>query len=89
MKSYTFKVVLERDKWPDEPDSEAVWVASVPSLIEKGASTYGSSEQEALGNLQEVLQMIIEGMNDRGEPVPEILTSSAEISEEPRIVVNV
>jgi len=24
-KTYTFNVVLEKDKWPDEPEDKAVW----------------------------------------------------------------
>ncbi|MFN4218668.1 MAG: hypothetical protein ACK4HB_05245 [Candidatus Bipolaricaulia bacterium] len=31
-KTYIFRVVLEEDRWPDEPPSEAVWRAYVPSL---------------------------------------------------------
>ncbi len=27
MKTYSFQVVLEKDKWPDEPDEDAVWRA--------------------------------------------------------------
>jgi hypothetical protein len=33
MKTYAFKVVLEKDKWPDEPDSKAVWQAYIPQGI--------------------------------------------------------
>lgn len=32
MKSYTFKVVLEKDKWPDESDEKAIWRAYIPVL---------------------------------------------------------
>jgi hypothetical protein len=32
MKSYTFKVVFEQDKWPDEPDEKALWRAYIPAL---------------------------------------------------------
>ena len=42
MKSYVFKVVIEQDKWPDEPDEKAIWRAYVPGLtIEKGS--YGAT----------------------------------------------
>jgi hypothetical protein len=45
MKSYTFKVVLERDKWPDEPDEKAVWRAYVPCLEGKGGASWGGVSQ--------------------------------------------
>lgn len=29
MKTHSFQVMLEKDKWPDEPDENAVWRAYV------------------------------------------------------------
>jgi hypothetical protein len=43
LKTYIFRVVLEEDRWPDEPPSEAVWRAYVPSLESLGASTWGET----------------------------------------------
>ncbi len=70
MKSYAFKVVLEQDKWPDEPDGKAVWRAYVPALEEKGAATWGRTKEKALKNIQEVLQMVMEEMVQEGTPIP-------------------
>jgi len=41
MKTYAFKVVSEKDKWPDEPDEKAVWRAYIPVLEDKGAASWG------------------------------------------------
>ena len=85
LKSYTFKVVLEKDKWPDEPDEKAVWRAYVPALEEKGAATWGYTKEEALKNIREVLQMVLEEMIEEGEPIPaEALVSE---SEEPLVTI--
>ncbi len=54
VRSYIFPVAIERD--------EDVWRAYVPELEEKGAATWGHTQDEALKNLQEVVQMVIEEM---------------------------
>ncbi len=59
MKTYAFHVVLERDKWPDEPDEKAVWRAYIPALENKGAASWGYTKAEALKNIQEVTEMVI------------------------------
>ena len=85
LRSYTFKVVLEKDKWPDEPDEEAVWRAYVPVLEEKGAATWGYTKEEALKNIREVLQMVLEEIIAEGEPIPaEALVAE---SEEPLVTI--
>ncbi|MFZ0963312.1 MAG: type II toxin-antitoxin system HicB family antitoxin [Terriglobia bacterium] len=77
MKSYVFKVVVE----PDEDK----WRASVPELESRGAATWGKTREEALQNIQEVAQMVIEEMLEDGEPVPAGVT----MYEEPRVAVTV
>ena len=71
MKTYTFTVVLEKDKWPDEPDEEAVWRAYIPGLEAKGAATWGYTKEEALKNIREVAQMVIESMIEHKEMIPD------------------
>ncbi len=83
MRSYTFKVVLEKDKWPDEPDSHAVWRAYVPAL--PAAHAWGDTPKEALENLQNAVDLIIEDMLERGETIPQDLA----ISDEPLVTVTV
>ena len=63
MKSYVFRVVLERD--------EDRWHAMVPEIESRGAATWGRTREEALKNIQEVAQMVIEEMLEDGEPIPE------------------
>ena len=89
MKSYTFKVVLEQDKWPDEPDKAAFWRAYIPILEEKGVATFGETKVEALENLQVVLRMVIGSMFERGEAIPEEPSTEVQVSSYPRVAVNV
>lgn len=77
MKSYVFQVVLERD--------EDVWRAYIPALEARGAATWGSTREEALRNIQEVTQMVVEELLEDGEPLP----SSVTASEQPAVAVNV
>ncbi len=66
MKSYIFRVVVEPD--------EDVWRAYVPELEQKGAATWGHTKDEALKNIQEVAHMVIEGLLEDGEPLPQSVT---------------
>ena len=56
MKSYTFKVVVERD--------EDRWHAFCPALESQGASTWGYTREEALRHINEVTQLVVESMID-------------------------
>ncbi|MGH7571551.1 MAG: type II toxin-antitoxin system HicB family antitoxin [Gemmatimonadota bacterium] len=77
MKSYVFPVIIE-------PDGDA-WRAYVPELESQGASTWGHTEEEALRNIQEVMQMIVEEFLEEGRPLPKSVT----VKDEPAIAVNV
>ena len=68
MKSYVFRVVLEED--------QDVWRAYVPELEAKGAATWGASRDEALRNIQEVTQMVVEDLLEVGETPPAGVTVS-------------
>ena len=76
MKSYIFHVVVEAD--------EDKWRAYVPELEARGAATWGHSRDEALRNIQEVTQMVVEELLADGEPLP---TADHE-SDEPDVAVN-
>ena len=54
MKTYSFKVVVE----PDEDR----WHAYCPALVNQGAATWGYTEQEALQQIQEVVQIVVESL---------------------------
>ncbi len=66
MKTYAFEVVLEKDKWPDEPDEDAVWRAYIPALEHKGAASWGYTQKEALKNLQDAVDLLFEYLSERG-----------------------
>ena len=89
MKTYAFKVVLEKDKWPDEPDEKAVWRAYIPALEEIGAATFGDTKAEALKNIQEVLEMIVEELIEDGRPIPEQPQEEVTVFSDPRVAVTV
>ena len=66
MRSYIFRVVLE-------PDQD-VWRAFIPELEAKGAAAWGNTKEEALRNIHEVGQMVIEALLEDGEPLPPCVT---------------
>ena len=63
MKSYTFKVVVE----PDEDR----WHAFCPALEREGCATWGHTREEALKNIDEVIQLVVESMIEHGEQLPQ------------------
>ena len=65
MKTYSFKAVLEKDKWPDDPDEKAVWRAYIPALEHKGAASWGYTEKEALENLKNAVDLLVEHLLER------------------------
>jgi predicted RNase H-like HicB family nuclease len=77
VKSYLFRVVVEKD--------EDVWRAYVPELESRGAATWGHSKDEALRNIEEVLQMVVEDLLQEGESLPQSVT----VADEPMVAVNV
>jgi predicted RNase H-like HicB family nuclease len=62
-KTYAFRVVVE----PDEDR----WFAYCPALHAKGAATWGYTQEEALKNIREVVEMVVEGLIEDNEPIPE------------------
>ena len=85
MKSYVFKVVIEQDKWPDEPDEKAIWRAYVPLL--PSAHAWGDTQQQALENLRNAVELIIEDLHERNEEIP--MDALERVSDEPLLTVNV
>lgn len=60
LKSYIFKVVFEKDKWPDEPDEKALWRAYIPAL--PAAHSWGDTQEQAFENLKNAVDLIIEDL---------------------------
>ncbi len=76
MKSYIFPIVVE----PDEDK----WRAYVPDLESRGAATWGNTQDEAIRNIQEVAQMVVEELLEDGEPLPAGIKESSQ----PAVAVN-
>ena len=69
MKTYTFQVVIEEDKWLDEQIKDPVWRAYIPELVHQGASSWGYTQKEALKNLQDAVDLLIEHLSEQGEEI--------------------
>jgi predicted RNase H-like HicB family nuclease len=80
-KTYLFKVVIE----PDEDR----WFAYCPALKEYGAATWGYTKEEALKNIQEVVEMIIEELKEEKIKIPEEPKEEVLIFSQPMVMVNV
>ena len=82
MKSYVFKIVVERDKF--ENGREA-WHAYCPAL--KGCHTWGHTQEEALANAREAVELYVQDLVEAGETIP-VEQGTIELPE-PAVVVNV
>jgi predicted RNase H-like HicB family nuclease len=81
MKTYIFKAVVE-------PDDDR-WSAYCPALLKQGAATWGHTREEALRNLHEVVQLVLESLTEHGEPVPEGPADEVRVSAEPQVAVTI
>lgn len=81
MKSYTFKILIEEDTFPD---GSIGYFVSVPALEHLGAATQGKTPKAALQNIQEVLHLILEELHEEGRPIPR---EGVIESEEPLVTV--
>ena len=87
MKSYIFKVVFERDKWPEEPDEKAIWRAYIPVL--PAAHAWGNTQQEAFEHLKNAVDLIIEDLMEEGKPIPTDDAGQVQVSLEPLLTVTI
>ena len=81
MKSYAFRVIVE----PDEDR----WHAVCPALEERGAATWGATEEEALIHIREVVEMVVAELVEAGEKLPDEPPEEVEIFTEPRVLVTI
>jgi predicted RNase H-like HicB family nuclease len=79
VKTYVFRVVVE----PDEDR----WHAYCPVLEKYAAATWGYTREEALKNIQEVIEMVLEELTEENEPIPEGPQEEVSVSSEPRVAV--
>lgn len=84
MKTYAFKVVIEDDAFED---GRKAYHAYCPGL--KGAYTYGYTPEEALKNIREVVEMLVEELMEEGKPIPESPTQEVYVFPEPLAMVTV
>jgi len=89
MRSYTFKVILEKDKWPDEPEEQAIWRAYIPALEHRGAHAWGDTQEEALENLRNAVELLLTYLKEQGKTLPGKSPSEVKVSKEPLITVTV
>ncbi len=76
---YRFRVVVE-------PDEER-WFAYCPLLESRGAATWGRTREEALKNIQDVLQLTLKNMRKHGEVIPVDAEGDIEATAEPWVSV--
>ena len=79
VQTYTFKVVVEPD--------QGGYHAYCPALRQFGAVTQGATEAEALKNINEVVQMIMDELKQDGIDLPS--HDDVEIFEGTRVAVTV
>lgn len=85
-KTYLFKVVIEDDA---HDDGRQAYHAYCPALEQYGASTWGTTREEALQHIQEVVQMIVQELMEEGALLPEGLPQDVEVFSDPRVAVTV
>jgi len=81
MKTYTFKVVVEPD--------EGGFHAYCPALRRYGAVTQGATPEEALKNINEVVQMIMEELQEDGIALPAPSDNDVAVFDGTRVAVTV
>jgi predicted RNase H-like HicB family nuclease len=81
IKSYIFSVVVE----PDEDR----WHAYAPALSQYAAATWGYTREEALKNIQELVEMVVEELIEDGIAIPEEPKEEVEVVMAPRVLVTI
>lgn len=69
-----------------EPDGDR-WHAYCPALVGQGGATWGHTQQEALTNIREVVQMVVESLMEHGEALPTEPPDQVQVSAEPQVAV--
>jgi predicted RNase H-like HicB family nuclease len=81
VKTYAFKVVVEPD--------EGGFHAYCPALRQFGAVTQGATQEEALNNINEVVQVIVDELREDGIPLPPASDDDVEVFEGTRVAITV
>ena len=85
MKTYTFEGIIEEDEWLDERIKDPVWRAYIPTLAHQGASSWRYTQKEALKNLQDAVDLIIESLlaHDEEHLLESIVQHEKKVASEP------
>jgi predicted RNase H-like HicB family nuclease len=81
VKTYAFKVVVEPD--------EGGFHAYCPALRRFGAVTQGATSEEALKNINEVVQIIVDELREDGIPLPSASDDDVDVFEGARVAITV
>jgi predicted RNase H-like HicB family nuclease len=65
LKSYLFKVVIEKDEFED---GRKGYTAYCPAI--EAAVTWGETEEQAFQRIDELVRTLVQMSVERGEPVP-------------------
>ena len=80
MKTYVFRVIVK----PDEDR----WQAYCPTLEQFAAYTWGYTREEALVNIKEVIEMVLEELLEDNLPIPQEVDFAAASEAEQQVVVS-
>jgi len=81
VKTYVFRVVIQ----PDEDR----WVAFCPALERYAATTWGYTRKEALQNIQEVAEMVLQELVEEKGAIPEDLASEDSVPSDSKVAVTI
>jgi predicted RNase H-like HicB family nuclease len=84
MKSYIFRVIVREDVMPD---GTSAFHAYCPAL--KGCHTWGHTEEEALANVREAIELYVEDLREAGQLIPIDPAQGTLEWPTPAVVVNV
>lgn len=65
MKSYVFRIVVEKDAFEDGREA---WHAYCPAL--RGCHTWGHTYEEALAHAREAAELYVQDLLESGEKIP-------------------
>ncbi len=86
VKTYVFKVVVEDDAFED---GRPAYHAYCPALRQYGAATWGETQAEALRNIQEVVEMVVEELLEEGVQLPASQPPDVQVFADARVAVTV
>jgi len=85
-KTYVFKIVIEDDIFED---GRPAYHAYCPALQQYGAATWGETKEEALQHIQEVVEMVVEGLLEDSIQISDSPQPDVTLVAEPRVALTV